>query len=303
MAISRKISKSLAVLIIGISIVISIYMNPERPKSKVNIENAEEVFEDNLSQYHKTYRYTVLIDSTNITIPNLEAGFTTLFKEEKNGYKNFVIESPMMKTSILNNLLQRLGTPANYTEAVINQIPHKRVQTLDRLREKYQEHSEDRAKFRATLTNAKYGFDTYRSLIKEEDVKLDSLLKRIDDLEEGSSDLVMVTFTTKPAKSVGTKVRLTNIAIETIKFIAILSIITIILFYGSKLLNRFLNWFGVGSISKGYNYRGYYNSSYGRYGRYGGKDKKGKRKVKRVYKDKVTTDPDKSDEEEQDSDN
>jgi hypothetical protein len=189
----------------------------------------------------------------------------------------------------------------NYVETVINPIPQKRTQTLERLRVKYNEHEEYRKNYKELLSSSKYGLDRYRQLIKEEEAKIDSLQKRIDDLDEGSSDIVLVTFTTKPVKSVDTKVRLARIGMDSIKWIALLSIVTLILFYGGKLLQFILDWFGVGSKVKGYNYRGYYNGYYSRYGRDSGK--KGKRKVKRVYKDKVTTDTDNNNEDGSDSNN
>ncbi|MBN2830175.1 MAG: hypothetical protein JXR56_07640 [Candidatus Cloacimonetes bacterium] len=300
MAISRRLSRSLAILIVGISIILAFYRNPEKPLNRVNLENAQDVFDEHVSQYHKSYKFAVLIDSTNITLPNLEEEYSILFKEEKGTYKNYVIESSMVKTNTLIKTLQEFGNVDNYVEAVINPIPQKRAQTLERLREKFKEHEDYRKSYKNLLSSSKYGLDRYRQLIKEEDAKIDSLQKRIDDLDEGSYDIVMVTYTTKPAKSVDAKVRITRIVTNTIFNIAFLSIVTLIIFYGGKLIQYFLDWFGVGSKSKGYNYKGYYNGYYSRYGR--DSHKKGKRKVKRIYKDKMTTDPNEN-EADEDSEN
>ncbi len=289
MAISRRVSRSLAIFIVGISIVIAFYRNPEKPVHRVNTSKAKSVYEANLSQYHESIKYKVFIDSSSVDFPRLSDEYTILFQEDKGVYKNFVIESPTNSTSNLNSVLKELGAPQGEERQVINPIPKKRAQTLQRLRKRYKEHEEARANFKEKLVTSQYGLDKYKSLVKEEEVKLDSLQKRIDDLDEGTYDIIMVTFLTRPGKSVGTKIRLTKMAIDTVFHIAALSILLIIGFYGGKLLNIFLDWFGVGSKVKGYNYRGYN----GYYSRYASKPNKGKRKVKRVYKDKVTSDPNK----------
>ncbi len=293
MAISRKVSRSLAIFIVGISIVIAFYRNPEQPVNRISKEKAETVFEENMSQYHESISFDVIMDSTGIDHPVFGEDYTILFQENKGNYLNYVIESPTASTPELLSQIKAAGLTQGEERLIVNAIPKQKAQTLQRLRKRFKEHEEARANFKNKLISSQYGLDKYKELVKDEEVKLDSLQRRIDDLDEGTYDIIMVTFMKKMAEKVGTKTRVTKMIIDTIFNIAALSILIIVLFYGGKLLNMFLDWFGVGSKNKGYNYRGYYN---GYYSKPDSKKNKGKRKVKRIYKDKVASDSDKKQE-------
>lgn len=207
-------------------------------------------------------------------------------REKEPGYGVFVFSLEKGRLNALRNELSKIGTIGSEVETVDTSLVNTNFEIETANLASYEKDLAELDKIRVPSDAELRRKESLRAQIRRSQQKL-------DDLQRSDSFLVYVSLVPQGGKSSvigGVK----DLAVYFLKVLGLLFVASILVYYGTRLLMYLLALMGFKGITgKGgmfspYQYGGY--SSYsGRYYSNRGYGRSSKRRVKRIYKDKVTT--------------
>jgi len=290
---TRRRVKALAVFLVFLSVAVTVF---EVGRNRPNTVN-EASFKESRAEFTKLkWMNKAAFDMGSPTIIKAlndmnslvsSVSTKTIRRETRGAYGIYTFSVPMAVYPSLRERLQKVGGIISESEtqdtSLVSIDPTQEESTLASLQKDLAELDKIQMPSEHDLRQK----DLLRS-------RISYTKSRLDNINTASSYLVYITLKpTVKSNTVITSVK--TMGITFLKWLAIFFVGMVLVYYGTKLLMWLLGMMGVKGISAGgvgssYQYGGYGNYAnkyYSRYG-YGGSH----RKVKRVYKDKRTTESD-----------
>lgn len=303
-AVRSKRVRAIGLFIVLISLITSYYFNGFRTKAPTNnSRETDRIFED--MTHSRKIKLGVSVKSMEalqklIDTKLLGQGAIKLNAEEQGGSGRYIFQvSPQNVNSILADLSE-LGSIYDKKESV--NIHDSQIDLETKLRDSEALYQKEFMDYNNSKTKYSYQLDRLKLLGKE----VDSLKLAISNQQNQAMTLLYINAQQASGKGSGIS-NYRKFFVDFLKFIVLFTIVLAFIHYGTVLLVYLLALLGIrfpsltGILGKGYNYyagykgyKGYKN--YGGYGYNYGHSKK--RRIKRVYKNKQSSESETSDEDE-----
>ncbi len=290
--IKSKRLRAIGLFIVLMALITSYYFNGIATKTpSINSKEADRVYNE-LPNYQKV-KIDVSIKSLDalqkLIYTKLEPnGAVKLHSEEQGSYALYLYQVDQQKISAVLDNISEVGNISSKVERISAQ--NTQLDLDAKLRDKEVIYEKELQDYSNSKVKYSYQLNRLNQLSKE----VDSLKFEISNQKNKAMSLLYIRAMVAPNK-IGRVHNYQKFLLDFIKYIIIFGVIVSFLHYGTLLLVYLLSVMGIkfpsiGSYGKGYNdyagYRGYQN--YGSYG-YGGNRK---RKVKRIYRNKQSSNDD-----------
>lgn len=205
-------------------------------------------------------------------------------KQNEGGFGAYIFSVPQKQLPSIIDRMRKFGTIGSQTEQIDTSLVNIDFESESARLASYEREQAD-------LANVRFPTDTQNRRKESLHSLIQTTRSNLDKLKDSENVLLYITLVPQQRNS-NALITIRNMTFNFLTWLGIYSVGMVLVFYGTKLLMYFLNAVGIrglgaGGVGGSYQYGGYtgYANKYA--GRYGYST--GKRKVKRVYKDKRST--------------